>query len=130
MVFLCFGLENDKLSLLTQSVVKGNMRLPPTLEPTDGFYHRLLSRSGEILAQGVTPDPRVVHFDYPSPDGSGRLTGGVLKQSNVQFAVRYPLIPGADRLEVFLVDSTADLSRLSEKGGRYQGSFKINVETR
>jgi hypothetical protein len=130
MIYLCFGLEDRKLNLQTQSVVNGNMKLPPVIASADGFYHRILSESGEILAQGITREPRMLYYDYPNPDGSGKLMGGVLMQSNVQFAVRYPLIAGMDRIEFFSISRTADLSQLSAKGDNYCGSFKLNIPAR
>ena len=130
MIYLCFKLEDRNLNLQTQSVVNGSMKLPPVIAPADGFYHRILSRSGEVLAQGITQEPRILYYDYPNPDGSGRLTGGVLIQSNVQFAVRYPLMAGMDRIEFFNVRRTSDISRLSVKEDNYYGSFKLNISAR
>jgi hypothetical protein len=130
MIYLCFKLEDRKLNLQTQSVVNGSMKLPPVIAPADGFYHRILSRSGEVLAQGIAQEPRILYYDYPNPDGSGRLTGGVLIQSNVQFAVRYPLMAGMDRIEFFNVRRTSDISRLSVKEDNYYGSFKLNISAR
>ena len=127
LLFLCFGMEDGRLSLLSRARVKGNMRLPPTVEPVDGLYHRLLSASGQVLAQGTTPDPRPVHFDYPNPDGSGRLTGGVVVQSNVQFVVRYPWIPGTARLEFFRVGRDTALATLTTQGDRYEGVFDVAI---
>lgn len=130
MICLRFELKDRKLNLQTQSIVNGSMKLPPGIAPADGFYHRILSRSGDVLAQGIIQEPRMLYYDYPNPNGSGSLMGGVLMQSNVQFAVRYPLIAGMDRIELFTVRRTADISQLSVKGDNYCGSFKLNIPGR
>lgn len=130
MIFLCFALESGKLKLLSQSVVRGNMRLPGDVAPADGLYSRVLSSSGRILAQELLPDPRLVYYDYPIAEGADRLTGGKLLMSNVEFAVRYPLIPGMAAIELFSVTRTQELSTLSAGDTGFHGSFKLAIPER
>lgn len=130
MVYLIFHLEGQSLSVLTQSVTKGNMRLPPAISsiaPMRSIYHRVLSASGAILAQDTMPDPSVLHYDYPGPVGAGELQGGTIIQTQVDFNVRYPLIEGMDRIELYHTEATTDLTRLSRESKEYYGSFKLET---
>ena len=125
MVFACFAFYGDTLVLETQTVVAGSMRLPPTAAPGPGLYHRVLSATGRVLAQGRDRDPRLVYYDYPREDGSGMLAGGVVRMSNAQFVVRYPLIAGMDTIEMYAVEVASD--RAAQGGYKVtpHGTFKL-----
>lgn len=130
MVFLCLEWNGQEIVLQSQSMVEGNMRLPGAFVPADGVYHRIVSDKGDVLAHGVTPDPRILHWDVPAEDGSGRLEGGVLKQEQVTFPVRYPLIQGMASIEFYHVSRTTDVSCLDRKGGSFCGSFALEIPAR
>lgn len=126
MVFLDFQINSGQVTLRRQWKVPGNLRLPSLVVPESGIFHRLVTASGELLAQGITPDPRRMYYDYRDPD-SGRAQGGEVVLTNTSFNVRYPWIEGADRVELYQVEAATDLSRLTPTNGHYYGSFKIST---
>lgn len=124
MVFLDFQIDKGQVTLRRQWKVPGKMRLPSLVVPEKGIYHRIVTAEGKMLAQGITPDPTLVYYDYRDPD-SGRPAGGELLRANASFNVRYPWVEGADRIELYQVEAATDLTRLTPNGSHYYGSFKM-----
>jgi len=127
MLFLCLQLKGQKLELVSQSIVNGSMPLPSDVVPGNGVYHRVLSKSGKVLARGLTSDPRILYWDAPVDGGNGQLTGGVIRQENVDFAVRYPVIEGMDHIEFYDVTNATDISLVQAGGSHCYGSFKLDI---
>lgn len=125
MLFLIFHLERGRLTLQQAVRTAGNMPLPGTTPLTDGIYHRLVSANGTVLAQSVTADPAIVYHDSPRADGSGVLQGGPVRLESVDFNVRYPVLPGASRIELYQVAASTDVRSLGPKGKEFYGSFPL-----
>lgn len=130
MVFLVVRMHDGPANLLDQAIVSGNMRLPEVFAPEDGVYYRVLSSTGTLLAQGILPDPRLVHYDEPVPGGNGLLRGGVVMLPESELNIRFPRMPAMDRLEIFRVDEATDLRRLTPASKECCGSFQITARDR
>lgn len=130
MAFLVVRLQDGPATLLEQAVVTGNMRLPEAFAPERGVYYRVLSSEGGMLAQGLLPDPRLVHYDEPVDGGNGLLRGGTVMLPSAELNLRFPRIAGMDRVELFLVDEATDLRRLTDASKECCGSFQITARAR
>lgn len=130
MVFAIVRVDGSSATVIQQAVVPGNMRLPETFVPEPGIYVRVLAASGELLAQTSLPDPRLVYHDEPVPDGGGLLRGGAVMLPSAEINVRFPRIAGMDRVELFLIDDTSDVGRLTPASKEFRGSFTIKPSAR
>lgn len=125
MVFLIFELAQGTLKLHEARRVNARLPMPDSVPLETGIYHRLLSRDNRVLAQGFTRDPAIVYHDEPRADGSGLLEGGWVRLESVSFDVRYPVIAGAQRIELYRVDATSEIETLSQEAPEYYGSFDL-----
>ncbi len=82
----------------------GGVRTPRHIGGKSGIYHRLVNADGQIVFEGLTADPRVMHYDYT--DDGRSLKGGVAVQQETPFQIRLPAgLSG--KLEIYLARSAS-----------------------
>ena len=101
---LQFQFRQGQLVLTHRETAPGGVRTPRFVGGKSGIYHRLLDAEGNILFEGLTADPRVMHYDYT--DDGRSLKGGVAIQQDTPFQIRLPAgVSG--KLEIYLARSAS-----------------------
>ena len=131
MYFLRFNYAADKISMHRGQRVAGVVKRQRSLRGKTGIYYRSLSEGGIILADGVLPDPRVVHYSLPGGE-SGTATilhSGAIDLEETEFVVRVPALAGTSAIELFSVaPEDAAESRFAIAENRL-GSFPLPLAT-
>ena len=99
---LTFQFQGQQLVIAGREQVSGSVRQPRFVGGASGIYHRVTDSAGNILFESMSPDPRVMHYDYT--DDGRSLRGGVAVTEDTPLHIR---LPGGlqGRLEVFLARS-------------------------
>lgn len=105
MYFLRFNYAADKISMQRGQRVVGVVKRQRSLRGKTGIYYRSLSEGGITLADGVLPDPRVVHYSLPEgePGTATILHSGTIDLEETEFVVRVPALAGTSAIELFTV---------------------------
>ena len=101
---LQFQFSQGQLVMTHRETAAGGVRTPRHIGGKSGIYHRLVDAEGNVVFEGLTADPRVMHYDYT--DDGRSLKGGVAVQQDTPFQIRLPAgLSG--KLEIYLARSAS-----------------------
>jgi hypothetical protein len=118
-LFVHLRLTNGAVQLVSTNLRPGLLKSPATRRPRVAVTYEVLSIERAMLWKGTIPHPAFLDLENPSPDAPHQLERRLIRRESIDFTVRIPFQPEAEKVEFYETDPGKEKSAATSLGSVY-----------